>query len=267
MQYFIIRMENSNKLSNFKQSKANSQCTMVFGIGINLMWAILYTIYLKNVAYDSDSCGIVVNWNKAIMITCYIGAGFDFIRLVISCCSDNHDSDSNKLLTNFKLCSNGIANITILIGTTTTFTKPNMLPYCQSLNNLNLGFVIAEWTMTGIGCCFIFLMFLIGICGAALMAASQDPNNDNINNNQIVIRDTVNQNLPGQLTQNEPNNQNDQNNEINNSSLKKDNRSNNIELEDIKSINEIKEDPAPVVKNSQNNEVIIIEDNSKEEAN
>jgi hypothetical protein len=167
-------MQAQNQLSQLKQHKGFIYFSTFFGIAVNLTWAILYTIYLKNVDFDDNRCSNVVNWNKTFMIISYIGAGVDFIRLITYICVKDSESTIISFLMNLKLCGLGIASFVVLIGITATFKNDNILPYCENLNNLNLAFVITEWSLLGLICCGSCLILACASCGLAIFAANED---------------------------------------------------------------------------------------------
>ena len=175
-------MEEKNQIFSITEHPVVSNTFSVFSLLINLMWGILYTIYLQNVNYDNVRCGTVTNWSKAMMVLGYVMAGIEFIRIILAIFIREVDSIAKKTCMSFKFCAAGIAGTTILIGITATFKNSNDSVYCGNFNNLNLGFVIAEWTLVGLGFCAIFIALMVAACGVAVMATAKDSDIEEMEN-------------------------------------------------------------------------------------
>lgn len=84
------------------------------------------------------------------------------------------------------MCGFGISGFTILIGTTSPFNNSYEVPYCQKLNNLNLGFVIVEWIMIRLFCCLTCMIILLGIGWDPIIGPS------NSNEDNVIMRKEIN---------------------------------------------------------------------------
>jgi hypothetical protein len=154
-------MEKLNFVSALlKENKRYLYSTSIFSIMMNATWAILYSKTLKKINYDAIRCSNVVEWNNELFTVSLLSVIVDIIRIIMKLCSVSTKSCFYSFLSSMRECCLGLASLVILIAVTITFRNENEVPFCESLNTLNLVYVIVEWGLMGL----VILVVCLIIC-------------------------------------------------------------------------------------------------------
>jgi hypothetical protein len=184
-------MEGHNHVSRLRENRKYLYSTSFFSIIINLTWAILYSQTLENINYDSIRCSDVVEWNKKLLAVSLLSVLVDIIRIIMKLCSADTKSSVYSFLSSMKEFFLGLASLVILIAVTITFRNENEVPFCESLNTLNLYYVIIEWCLLGLVCCglcFILCCFTL-FFGMVAASGQHEYENSHITDYQLLRND------------------------------------------------------------------------------
>ena len=132
---------------------------LLFAIGYNILWAILFIIY-KAKYPSSETCDALRGWDTAIIVFFFILAGINALFLIMFLFAKK-DETVNKLVAynNLKSSLTFIGYITILVGVTVSYSALNDPQICgESLADLNIAFIIIEWIVLGLSLCLIFCL-------------------------------------------------------------------------------------------------------------
>ena len=141
---------------------------LLLNMSYGLMWGILYLVYIDkeiNSPTYNDSCDQIVSWGKALYIIQFLSTGLHLVSSIFQLIATSYDQDSNipKYIMGLRSCLVYIAGMTILLGINVAYFNHANMNLCGSLKNLNLTYIITEWTILGLFICLVCVVCIFTI--------------------------------------------------------------------------------------------------------
>ena len=136
---------------------------LLLSLSYGMIWGILFLIYTSQ-DYD-PSCENLVSWNKALYIVQFISAGLHLISSIFQLITTSYDRESSipKYIMGCRSCLVYIAGLTILLGINVSYFSHPDISLCGSLKELNLAYIITEWTILGSCICLVCVVCIFSI--------------------------------------------------------------------------------------------------------
>jgi len=163
MDHSEINETSENKVRSIFMGTFFTILVLLLSVSYGMVWGILFLIYTNE---DRDpSCANLVSWDKALYIVQFLSAGLHLISSIIQLVATSYDKESSipKYIMGCRSCLVYLAGITILIGINVSYFSHEDITKCGNLKNLNLAYIITEWTIFGSCICLVCVVCIFSI--------------------------------------------------------------------------------------------------------
>jgi hypothetical protein len=138
---------------------------LILSVSYGVMWGTLFLVYTHEINFDAQ-CLNLVQWDYALTIVQYISAGLHLISTIFQFIASSRNRESNvpKYIMGVRSCLVYVAGLVILIGISVAYSQVKDINLCGNITNLNLAYIIVEWSLFGF--CFLFVCV---ICVASIL--------------------------------------------------------------------------------------------------
>ncbi len=157
-----------NKVKQIFMSTIVTILILLISLSYGMTWGILFVVYTKSELSKPDydeSCTNLLSWDEALYIVHFISAGIHIFSSVFQIIATSYNKESSipTYITGCRSCANYIVGMVILFGINVSYFSHEDISKCGDLQELNLAYLITEWTILGSCICLVCCVCIISI--------------------------------------------------------------------------------------------------------